>query len=392
MTGSRIALPLGVAVACAIALLAIVPRGMEAQTLLFGQDDPTVLADHALDRTFDQTTATREIQVALAADDADLAKSFLDLAQDRNVPVDPALAARVEEANSAAASALRTAGSFGRGLITGEPDDLSGLAGTALGDLFVFGDIRDAIRESSRLVSGEKADELILGLSCVGIAITAGTYATFGASAPVRIGLSVVKAARRTGRMTARMAEWIGRSLREIVDWAALRRAIGGASLTEPAIAVRAAREAVKLEKTEGLVRLVGDVGSIQAKAGTRAALDGVRLAESPRDVSRIARLSEKYGSKTRAVLKVGGRAVILLTASAFNLFSWLVFAIMTVYGFCASCKRTVERATERHLQRRKARQQLQRLRFTAMAMRATGVGDAVASTRGRGEVGARSA
>ncbi len=33
------------------------------------------------------------------------------------------------------------------GFITGEPGDLVGMAGTAVGDLFVFGDIRDAVRE-----------------------------------------------------------------------------------------------------------------------------------------------------------------------------------------------------------------------------------------------------
>ena len=55
-----------------------------------------------------------------------------------------------------------------------------GLAGTALGDLFVFGDIRDAVREGSRYAHGETDDELVLGLACVGIALTAGTYASFG--------------------------------------------------------------------------------------------------------------------------------------------------------------------------------------------------------------------
>ena len=67
-----------------------------------------------------------------------------------------------------------------------EPDDVVGLAGTVLGDLFVFGDIRDALREGGRYVSGQQADELLLGLACVGIAITAGTYASLGAAAPAR--------------------------------------------------------------------------------------------------------------------------------------------------------------------------------------------------------------
>ena len=173
MTGARIAAPLTVAVALAIAALALAPGAFEAGFLLSSQDDPVALADHAIARSFDATVAAREIESALAANDPDRANSFLDLARDRNVPVDAALAAKVDTANAGAASAARSVESFARGLITGEPDDLSGLAGTALGDLFVFGDIRDAVREGTRFATGQQADELILGLACVGLAITA---------------------------------------------------------------------------------------------------------------------------------------------------------------------------------------------------------------------------
>ena len=216
---SRIGTPLGLAFLCALVGLLTVPAGFEAQTLVSLQDDPPALADHMLDLSFDAPVAKREIEAALGAGDADLAASFLDLARDRNVAVDPGLADRVEAAKVAAASAGHAVGSFAHGLVTGEPADMAGLAGTAVGDLFVFGDIRDAVREGTRLATGQPADELILGLAGVGIAITAGTYATVGVGAPVRLGLSIAKAARATGRMSAHMAEWVGRSLREVLDW-----------------------------------------------------------------------------------------------------------------------------------------------------------------------------
>jgi hypothetical protein len=256
----------------------------------------------------------------------------------------------VEQANSASAAA----GSFASGLITGEPKDMAGLAGTALGDLFVFGDIRDAAREGSRYVRGDNYDQLILGLSVVGIAITAGTYATVGAATPARLGLTAVKAARKAGRLSTRMADWIGRSVRDVVDWSALKRA--GTSVTEPAVAVRAAREAVKVEKADGLVRLVSDVGRLQTKAGTQAALDGLKLAEGPREMSRIAVLAEKKGSKTRAILKTLGRGAILLSVASFNLAAWVLGAILTLFGFVSSAKAGVERVTFRHLARSKER------------------------------------
>jgi hypothetical protein len=361
MTGARTAVPLALAIALGLAALAVVPAGFRAEGLLASQDDPVALADRAIARGFDAEVAEREINAALAANDPDLAQSFLELARERKVPVDAVLVAKVEEINAGAATAQRSLESFARGLISGEPEDLSGLAGTALGDLFVFGDIRDAVREGTRLASGEQADELILGLACVGLAVTAGTYATVGLAAPARIGVTVVKVARKTGRIGARMAGWIRGSLREVIDWSALQRAIGGARVTDPAVAVRAAREAVKVEKAEGLVQLVSDVGRVQAKAGTQAALDGLKLAQGPRDMSRIARLAAAKGGKTRAILKVAGRGAILLTVSAFNLAMWLFWALLTMLGFVASLKRMTERATERyclHRRRRIARKQ----------------------------------
>ena len=51
MTGARIAVPLGLAVALAVAALAVLPRAYEAQRLLSSQDDPVALADHAVARS-----------------------------------------------------------------------------------------------------------------------------------------------------------------------------------------------------------------------------------------------------------------------------------------------------------------------------------------------------
>lgn len=369
-TRLRIWLLMIAATACAGAALALLPRAIEAQSLLVVQDDPAKLADRKLDRGFDSDVASREIESALAAGDADLASSFFALARDRDVIIAPALVEQVEAANAASASAASTARNFARGLITGEPDDFVSLAGTALGDLFVFGDIRDALREGSRWASGQKVDQLVLGLSCVGIAITAGTYATLGAGAPARIGLTIVKAARKTGRLGARMGEWITRALREIVDWPHLRQAVAGASLTEPALAVRAAREAVKMEKAEDLLRLTRDVGRVQASAGTQAALDALKLADGPRELARVARLAEAKGGKTRAILKFLGRGAIALTVAAFDLALWILAAILTLFGFISSTKGAVERATWRHLQRRKAKRLAERERRVAMVKR----------------------
>jgi hypothetical protein len=360
--GGKIASRSGIAVALVLVVffgltaLLLSPRAIAAGWLLALRDDPAGLADKLLERKFDSAVAAREIDAALAENDPELASSLLELARDRNVSVAPDLAERVASANTTAAQAGKAAGNFARGLFVGEPDDLVGLAGTTLGDLFVFGDVRDAVREGAKIAAGEDADQLILGLACVGLAVTAGTYMTAGAGTPARVGLSLAKAAGKTGRIGRGMSHAISRSLREIVDWTALRHAAAGVSLANPAAAVRAARASVKLSKAGDLVRLAGDVGHIQAKAGTRAALDGLKLAESPREMARVAKLAATKGGKTRAILKLLGRSAFALTMATFDLASWLFSALLAVFGFAASAKRAVERITLRRLRKRKAR------------------------------------
>jgi hypothetical protein len=354
-----------VAAAFAVAAAYAVPRAVVA---LGGLNDPARIADHALDGRFDVGVAQREIEAALAARDADLAQSFVDLAADRRLSLDPALVQKVNAATADAATTRHKAESFARGLITGEPDDMAALAGTTLGDLFVFGDIRDALREGKRLVSGEQADELVLGLACVGIAITAGTYATFGAAAPARVGLTLAKAARKTGSLTAEFVASLAPLVRRAVDWRPLRRATTNASLAGPALAERAAREAVKVERAGGLLQLAGDVGRVERAAGGRAALDGLKIAKEPRDVARVAKLAEKEGSRTRAILKVAGRGAITIAAFAVDAAVWLLGAMFAVLGFVSALKNATERAALRYFRRRRELRTRRRLQAIAVS------------------------
>lgn len=338
----------------AAAAVYAVPRGFEAGHLFAIEDDPEAIAERALATQFNSDIANSEILAALAAKDSDLAKSFVDLANDRKVALAPGLEQKVQVAVAEDASAMHAAQSFAYGLVTGEPSDMAGMAGTTLGDLFVFGDIRDAVREGSRLASGQEADELILGLAAVGLAITAGTYVTMGVATPVRIGLSVAKVARKTGRLSAGLIARVSRMVRGVVDWSAMRRAAGSFSITEPQLAIRAARDAVKVERAGGLVDLARDVGRVQGKAGTQAALDGLKIAESPAEMARVAKLAEKSGSRTRAILKTAGRGAIALSLAAFNLTSWILGALFTLLGLVASLKNATERGARRYFRYRK--------------------------------------
>src|SRR5215471_9751157 len=113
-----IASPVGLALVCLLVGLLTVPAGLEGGMLASAQDDPAALSEHMLDHAFDATVAKREIESALSAKDPDLAGSFLELAQERHVAVDPGLADQVRAAKDEAASAAHKVGSFAQGFIT----------------------------------------------------------------------------------------------------------------------------------------------------------------------------------------------------------------------------------------------------------------------------------
>lgn len=355
------------------------PHARDAGAVLAAQGDPVELSDLILNSALRNTPdiIAQNVEAALAAGDADLARSFVELAAAKSIPISEELsglvAAAVAEENSAAHFARR----FATGLVTGSADDVGSLSGTVAGDLFVFGDIRDVVREGKHLALGEDTDHLILGLATAGLAITAATYVSFGAAAPVRAGLTLVKDARKVGRLGEGLTRWAGRSAREIVDTPMLQQAVATSSVLRPGQTLNAVKAAFRTEKAGGLVRFAKDVGRLGEKAGTRGALDTLRIAEGPKDVARAARLAESKGGQTRAILKLLGRGALLLAAGAFNLALWVFWALLAVVGFVASIKATAERLTMSWLARKKAR----RLRMQTAAASEPAL--AVAAARG---------
>lgn len=356
--GLRLGAALAGMAVCAAACAVLWPHARYAGAVLAAQDDPVELSDVRLNSVLrnDQGVIERNIEAALAGGDADLAKSFVDLAAAKGVGSSEDLSRRVTEAVAEENSTSHLAKRFATGLVTGNADDVASMSGTVAGDLFVFGDIRDVVREGKHLAMGEDADRLVLALAAAGLAVTAATYVSVGGLAPARAGLTLVKDARKMRRFGEGLTAWASRSARDMVDAPMLQDAVASASVLRPGQAITAIRAAFHAEKAGSLVRLAKDVGRIGEKAGTRGALDTLRVAEGPKDVARAARLAEAKGGQTRAIMKILGRGALLLAAGAFNLSLWVFGAVLALLGFLCSIKATTERLTTSWLLRSKAK------------------------------------
>jgi hypothetical protein len=355
---------------CAVACALLWPHARDAGAILAAQDDPAELSDVQLNSAMRNNKAviSENIEAALAANDADLANSFVDLASEKNIVLSDELSRRVHDAVTEENSTSHIAKRFASGLMTGDADDAASLSGTVAGDLFVFGDIRDVVREGKHLAMGEDTDRLVLGLAAAGLAVTAATYISVGGVAPVRAGLTLVKDARKVGRLGEGLTEWAGRSARDLVDVPVLQNAVQSGSVMRPGQTITAIRAAFDAEKAGALVRLAKDVGRVGERAGVRAAQDTLKIAENPKDVARAARLAESKGGQTRAILKVLGRGALLLAAGAFDLTLWVFGALLALFGFLSSIKATTERLTHSWLLRKKARRLRKQMAAAALA------------------------
>ncbi len=358
MKRTRLSLAVACMVASAAVGAALWPHAREASAILVAQDEPAQLADIRINSALRNNPALIEenIEAALATHDADLANSFVELAREKNLALGDALSTRVNDAVAEEKSASHFARGFATGLMTGNADDVASLSGTVAGDLFVFGDIRDVVREGKHLAMGEDTDRLVLGLATAGLAVTAAMYVSVGGVAPIRAGLTMVKDARKVGRLGEGLTQWAGRSAREVVDAPALQQAVASGSVLRPSETVSAIKAAFRAEKAGALVRLAKDVGRVGEAAGMRGAVDTLRIAEGPKDVARAARLAESSGGQTRAILKLLGRGALLLAAGAFDLALWVFGALLTLFGLLSSIKATTERLTLAWLRTRKAR------------------------------------
>lgn len=278
----------------------LVPRAEQAMALRLAADDPARLADLRLRASFDSAAAVREIEAALDADDIELAASFVALADARAIPLASELRERLAAAQSAKEQIRRFATRFGKGFFTGNAEGIEGIAGAATGDLMVYGDVRDIVREGVHWVRGQEVDPLMAGLATVGLAVTAGTYFASGAGAPARAGVSLFKAARRTGKIGANLA----------------------ADVTRLARSGRGMRA----------VNAFSDLGKIEGKAGARAAIESMRYADDVGDLAKVGKLAERNGSTTLAILKTLGRGALALGAGALTGALWIMGATVNIF------------------------------------------------------------
>jgi hypothetical protein len=297
--------------------------------------------NEAVQRELRMSTTTPEldkrINDAITRDDIDDATMYAEIAAFMGRELPPETVARLKKATSTIANVVRDTGQFATGFVTGEATSMAGIAGAITSDLTVVGDVRDIASEGSKLVQGQEYSELILGLSVVGVAATAATVATGGGGVVAKMGVSVLKVAKRTGNLTAQFAQTLTRMTRDAVNTPELARVLRNTNLTDLRAtegAIRSYAKTVRGAEIFPVINKLNDISRATSPSETVRLMKYVRTTENLNDV---ATMSARYGKKTRGIIELTGKASLRLFKTALNIIELIIEFILWFLGWLAT-------------------------------------------------------
>jgi hypothetical protein len=277
----------------------------------------------------------KRINDAIGRDDIDDATMYSDIAASMGWPLSPSTDKRLKNATSTVASVVRNTGQFASGFVTGEGGtSMAGLAGAVTSDLTVVGDVRDIASEGTKMVEGKPYSELVLGLSVVGVAATAAVVATGGGGVVAKLGVSVLKVAKRAGTLTVDFARTLTRLTRDAVNTPELLRVLRGTNLRD----VRATEEAITAYargvRTAEIGPVLRRLEELSRNTSPSEAVRLLRYVHTTKDLDDVTVMSARLGKKTRGIVELTGKAALRLFKTSLNILEFLIEKILWLGGW----------------------------------------------------------
>ena len=292
-----------------------------------------------------------EIGAALDAGDGVLARSLASLAASRDIAIPPELKERI-----AGLPAVDLGGALVEGwncVVNGDFESEAGFACVVATDMTGIGDVRDLVGEGGKFIAGQPLDYFTLGISTVGLGLSAATVSSLGAAMPLRVGSSFVKAMHRVGKLPPRLTAQVGRALQRGINKPALEEVVGLAASMRLTELGRPLGRLFNPDSVKLVSNLADDVGSIGKVGGVRAMKVSVGAADSAADVSRLARVADRYEDGYVGVMKLVGRGVLRLGDMLFTIAGWLIGGMLWLWGMLLSTLNGIT-GVDRYLRRRK--------------------------------------
>ncbi|MFI0400688.1 MAG: hypothetical protein ACH34X_16485 [Thiolinea sp.] len=251
-----------------------------------------------------------QINAAIQNDNPEDARMYLAIAQTFGYAVNAAnFLPRIEALETPWQVTRRQAEQFANGFIEGSGDTGAGVAGAVTADFTVIGDARDLYEQYQNLQAGKEVNELITALAGVGVGLTAITVLSSGSAAPLKTGSSTLKMATRANKLSPKMQSVLIKQATDLFDYKTFLLATRGEKSLDNLR--QAALKAYNPKALDVLSDTATQVNSIRKSTSLVDTLDILRYADSVDDLRRLEKLSVKYGTETKGILKLLGKGAL---------------------------------------------------------------------------------
>ena len=274
------------------------------------------------------TLINEKILAALERDDIEEADMYLEVGKFMNYDMPRETMTKMDDAHALSATVVRNTWQFGEGFVTGQGESNAGLAGAVSSDLTVVGDVRDIAAEGTKYLMGQEYSELILGLSVVGIGVTAATVATGGGGIVAKAGISLVKAAKRTGKLTKEFAETLTRLTSEAVNMPLLRETLRATDLRDLKRTEEVFTAYGRNVRAAKLLPVMSRFGEINSAVGPSETIRLMRFVKTSEHLDDVADMTKRFGVKSRGIMELTGKASLRAFKTSFKLIEWIAEGI----------------------------------------------------------------
>jgi len=284
---------------------------------------------------------TNMVHELVAGGDVDLAKQYLSVAQMLHVEVSQSVHDEIGAEDTFLKSSARDVAGFTKGFIYGSGDSAAEVTGGITSDFTVVGDVRDLSAETMHYINNEPVDSITAGLSVIGIALTATTVLSLGTaspeSVPGKLAISLIKVAKKTGRISAKLLSSLGKLLKKAVNLDNIFKkvsAIKGMDNLKPKkwaeVIGTASKKDIKIAKVDDLLKSVITIHKSTDSISSTMKL--LRYADSPKELKILGKLSRSFGKKTYAIMKILGKGALKISKRAIKKMASIFAAIVS---FC---------------------------------------------------------
>ncbi|MCE9523306.1 MAG: hypothetical protein K8S25_12860 [Alphaproteobacteria bacterium] len=270
----------------------------------------------------------QKILAALERDDIEEADMYLEVGKFMNYEMPAETMAKMDDAHALSATVVRNTWQFGEGFVTGQSDSNAGLAGAVSSDLTVVGDVRDIAAEGTKFLTGQEYSELILGLSVVGIGVTAATVATGGGGIVAKVGISLVKAAKRTGKLTKEFAPTLTRLTSDAVNMPLLRETLRATDLRDLKRTEEVFTAYGRNVRAAGLVPVMSKLSDLNSAVGPSETIRLMRFVKTSEHLDDVTAMTKRFGIKSRGIMELTGKASLRAFKTSFRLIEWVAEGI----------------------------------------------------------------